>query len=72
MSESAQAVDELFEEFGEESPEDVAALDERQIPDDAPSAGAFENFATVPERVSQTEDDDTAVPDVDVDRLFGE
>lgn len=66
------AVDELFDEFEEDTPEEVIALDEREAPSDAPAAGAFEDFATVPERTAPAEDAERPAPDVDVDRLFGE
>ena len=66
------AVDELFDEFEEDTPEEVIALDERETSGDAPAAGAFEDFATVPERTQPGDDPETTAPDVDVDRLFGE
>jgi len=70
MSSTEGAVDELFEEFEEDDPEEVIALAEGAS-ESTPSAAAFEGFATLPERVEGSEGPDEEPPDVDIERLFG-
>jgi len=71
MSQTEGAVDELFEEFEEDGPEEVIALagEER---DERPAAAAFEGFATLPERVETDTETESNEPDLDIDRLFGD
>ncbi len=65
------AVDELFDEFEEDTPEEVMALAESDAPSEGPEADAFEGFLTVPERTEAASEDGESVPDVDVEDLFG-
>lgn len=71
MSRTEGAVDELFEEFEEDGPEEVIALagEER---DEEPPAAAFEGFVTSPERVDNDAETESEAPDIDIDRLFGD
>jgi hypothetical protein len=70
MSRTEGAVDELFEEFEEDGPEEVIALAGEEG-DEGPSAAAFEGFATLPERVDTESEEESNAPDLDIDRLFG-
>ena len=67
------AVDELFDEFEEDTPEDVIALADGESGGAGSDEGVFEGGLTVPERTtSVSEDGDESVPDVDVEALFGQ
>lgn len=70
MSRTEGAVDELFEEFEEDGPEEVIALADEQR-DEEPPASAFEGFATLPERVDADAETESNAPDLDIERLFG-
>lgn len=65
------AVDELFDEFEEDTPEEVMALAETDAQSEGPEADAFEEFLTVPERTEPASEDWESIPDVDVEDLFG-
>ncbi len=71
MSQSG-AVDELFEEFEEDTPEEVIALADGESVAEGSDEGVFEGGLTIPERTMSGNDDEESVPDVDVEALFGE
>jgi hypothetical protein len=70
MSSTEGAVEELFEEFEEDDPEEVIALADGAS-ESTPSTAAFEGFATPPERVDVSDDAEESAPDLDIERLFG-